>query len=635
MIELPADLAEVLKTVQSSPNGSGIAFPNTDEGQLAELAAAWEAWNTAADPRVRAIVASAQQAMAHMSGAAADNFRQYLEKYAGRDDAHAVTTLEAGLTMAQCLRGASDTVTQAKTAMVQQLRAAKEYLDTGLPGALPEVAARSEGVRKTADLCRQHTGQVGADVDSMLRQSAGQVERTTDAGKVCLLGGVGTAYSTTAASGVDGPADAAAGGASAVAARPVLAGLGGPGTLRSEFASAQVPGATVCRPGAGAMPGLNLAGLSGTATGEGTGAGVPGASGGGAGDVSGAGVPASGSPGADARAGGGAHGGGGAGGGGPRAGAHSFRGAGAFGGASGASGASAIAGAAGAAGAAARAGMVGQTVGARSTWQTVAPGAGQGAGAKAAPGAGAAGRTGTGGAPGGGRGPAGMGGAHGKGKRGAGRGSARFRGFGQAIPEDEDEILTDSGIQGLAARAPVGDREAERARRRWLDEVRADAADRRHPTADAAPAAVQEERPAAATGDLLTQLTSAVLGPQAVVGGPGGGSGASAGSPGGGSGERSAEAAHLDQVQAAAGRGRGELEPGAGAAGSAKASDGAAAAGKRAPIREEGGYRVPSPTLRAALAKLAASGELDKPLPPGSPAPGSAPAAAAGDAPRP
>lgn len=634
MIELPADLAEVLKTVQSSPNGSGIAFPDADEARLAELAAAWEAWNTAADPRVRSIVASAQQAMAHMSGAAADNFQQYLEKYAGRDDAHAVTTLEAGLTMARCLRGAAETVTQAKTAMVQQLSSTKEYLDAGLPGALPEVAARSEGVRKTADSCKEYAGQVGADVDSMLRQSAGQVERMTGAGKVCLLGGVGTAYSATAAAGADGPVDGAAGGASAVAARPVLAGLGGPGTLRSEFASAEVPGAAACRPGTGAPPGLNLAGFSGAAGGVGPGSGVPGSTAGGVGEAPGVGVSAAGTPGAvAARAGGGAHGvggSGGLGGGRARAGVPSFSGSGAFGGAS---GASALA---GAAGAAARAGTVGQAAGAGSTRQTMAAGAGAGAGTKAGPGvgAGAAGRTGMGGMPGGGHGPAGMGGSRGKGKRAGARGSARSDRFGQEVPEDEEEILTDAGVQGLAAQAPAGDREAQRARRRWLDGARTDAVGGRHWTADAAPAAAQEERPPAAGSDLLTQLTSVVLGPQAA--GAAGAAGSS-GPPGGGSGggERSAEAAYLAQLQASAGRGRGEPEQGVGAAAAAKAPGGAAEAGQRAPIREEGGYQVPSPTLRAALAKLAASGDLDKPLPAPAPGAGSTKAAAVGDTPRP
>ncbi|MGW4697532.1 hypothetical protein ACWEO1_34740, partial [Kitasatospora cineracea] len=38
----------------------------------------------------------------------------------------------------------------------------------------------------------------------------------------------------------------------------------------------------------------------------------------------------------------------------------------------------------------------------------------------------------------------------------------------------------------------------------------------------------------------------------------------------------------------------------------APAAEGAAAAPQRAPLREEGGFQVPSPFLRAALSRLAA-----------------------------
>ncbi|WP_371493543.1 hypothetical protein OG871_38725 [Kitasatospora sp. NBC_00374] len=599
MIELPADLAEVLKTVQSSPNGSGIAFPNADEGRLAELATAWEAWNTAADPRVRSIVASAQQAMAHMSGAAADTFQQYLEKYAGHDNAHAVTTLETGLTMARCLRGASDTVTQAKTAMVQQLRSTKEYLDAGLPGALPEVAAQSEGVRKTADSCKEFAGQVGADVDSMLRQSAGQVERMTGAGKVCLLGGVGTAYSATAAAGVDSPADGAAGGASAVAARPVLAGLGGPGTLRSEFASAEVPGAAACRPGAGAPPGLNLAGFTGADAGTGA---QGGPSSGGVGDPAAAAGSSSGSLGAAGAAG--ALGAGGGSAGRARAGSMpSFAGAGL--------GTQSVT-AAGAAGAAGRAGTVGQAAPGM-TRQTPASGtAGTGTRAGAAAGASAAGR-----------GP-GMGGMHGMGHGGGKKGSRGRRRAGLVVEQapEQDEALADSGVHGQATEAQLGDGQTQRARQRWLDDARTVTVEQRRAGAPQA-AAAGEERPPAPAGDLLTQLTSVVLGPKAGnggqtgtgtvtgVGGAGAGAGAGVGQT---EGRPSAEAAYLEQTGAAAARRQGA--PGQGASGiGAGAPNGADTGGKPAQLREEGGYQVPSPQLRAALAKLAAAGELDKPAP--------------------
>ncbi|MFJ1706887.1 hypothetical protein [Kitasatospora sp. NPDC088346] len=602
MIELPADLAEVLKTVQSSPNGSGIAFPDADEGRLAELAAAWEAWNTAADPRVRSIVASAQQALAHMSGEAADNFQQYLEKYAGRDNAHAVTTLETGLAMARCLRGASDSVTRAKTAMVQQLRSTKEYLDAGLPGALPEVAGQSEGVRKAAESCKEFAGQVGADVDSMLRQSAGQVERMTGAGQACLLGGVGTAYSATAAAGVDGPADGAAGGASAAAARPVLAGLGGPATLRSEFASAEVPGAAACRPGAGAPPGLNLAGFTGADAGTGA---QSGPSSGGVGDPAAAAGSSSGSLGA---AGAGGAGGRLAAGGGlsgrARAGSTPSVAGASLGMRSGT--------AAGAAGAAGRAGTVGQAAPGM-TRQTPASGT-AGTGARAGAGAAAAGASA-------GRGP-GMGGMHGMG-HGGGRKGPHGRPRAGLVVEQvaEDEALADSGVHGRATEAQPGDRQTQRARQRWLDDARTGTVEQRRAGAPPA-AAAREERPPAPAGDFLTQLTGVVLGPKAGNGGqPGAGtatgmSGAGAGAGAGAGvgqpeGRPSAEAPYPEQIGAAAARRQGA--PGQGAPGiGAGAPNGADTGGKPAQRWEEGGYQVPSPQLRAALAKLAAAGELDR-----------------------
>ncbi|MFD0347065.1 hypothetical protein ACFQ0M_15505 [Kitasatospora aburaviensis] len=124
-------------------------------------------------------------------GEAADGFRQYLEKYAGRDDTHAVTVLESGLAMARCLHEASGTVGRTKAAMVQQLRSTKEFLDGSMPGAAPAAAARSEGVGLAVDSCRHHVGQASADVDSMLRQNAGSVDRMDSAGQACALGRAG------------------------------------------------------------------------------------------------------------------------------------------------------------------------------------------------------------------------------------------------------------------------------------------------------------------------------------------------------------------------------------------------------------------------------------------------------------
>ncbi|MCX5207783.1 hypothetical protein OG689_00350 [Kitasatospora sp. NBC_00240] len=190
MIELPSDLAEVLKVVQSNEHGSAIVFPNANEELLAELAAAWEAWNTAAEPAVRTIVASANRAMANMSGSAADSFESYLRKYAGTDQSHAVTTLDAGVAMAQSLRGAEQAVTQTKGEMVRELRYAKDYMDQNPAGKHDDIA-QSEGIKTAADTYNRYVGQVGTSVDSMLRESAGHIERMTGAGQVATLGGHG------------------------------------------------------------------------------------------------------------------------------------------------------------------------------------------------------------------------------------------------------------------------------------------------------------------------------------------------------------------------------------------------------------------------------------------------------------
>lgn len=198
MIELPSDLAEVLKVVQSNEHGSGILFPNANEELLAELADAWEAWNNAAEPAVRTIVASANRAMANMSGTAADSFEGYLRKYAGTDQSHAVTTLDAGVAMARSLRGAHQAVTQTKTEMVRELQYAKDYMEQNPAGKHDDIA-QSEGIKTAADTYNTYVGQVGSSVDTMLRQSAGHVERMTSAGQVASLGGSGGAGSGTGA----------------------------------------------------------------------------------------------------------------------------------------------------------------------------------------------------------------------------------------------------------------------------------------------------------------------------------------------------------------------------------------------------------------------------------------------------
>ncbi|MDR3036598.1 MAG: hypothetical protein LBV78_26445 [Kitasatospora sp.] len=76
--------------------------------------------------------------------------------------------------------------------------------------------------------------------------------------------------------------------------------------------------------------------------------------------------------------------------------------------------------------------------------------------------------------------------------------------------------------------------------------------------------------------------------------------------------DRADDAAYLERSRSAAAR-RGHPDapaataaPAPATAAPAPAAEGAAAAPQRAPLREEGGFQVPSPFLRAALSRLAA-----------------------------
>ncbi|MFC7182268.1 hypothetical protein ACFQMG_22225, partial [Kitasatospora paranensis] len=279
MIELPSDLAEVLKVVQSNEHGSGILFPDANEDLLSELAAAWEAWNSAAEPAVRTIVASANRAMANMSGAAAESFQGYLHKYAGSDQSHAATTLDAGAAMAQSMRGAQQAVTQTKSEMVRELQYAKDYMDQNPAGKHDDIA-QSEGIKTAADTYNTYVGQVGSSVDSMLRQSAGHVERMTGAGQVARLGGSnGGAASpthTTAPTTTFDPSSLQHPSATG------LDSLSAPGDPLGGAAMPGAPAGTLSAPGDPSMAGLpSGADMPG-------GFGGAGGSGGGSGDGSGA-----------------------------------------------------------------------------------------------------------------------------------------------------------------------------------------------------------------------------------------------------------------------------------------------------------------------------------------------------------
>ncbi|MFD7640871.1 hypothetical protein ACFV4P_09460 [Kitasatospora sp. NPDC059795] len=270
MIQLPADLAEVLKTVQKNENGKDIAFPDANEELLAELAAAWDKWNQVADTHVRAITEAAQRAMASMSGPAADSFQQYLQKFAGGADSHVATTLQSGAAIATSLHGASGAVIDTKNEMVRELQYAKTYMEQNPAGKHDDIA-NSEGIKQAAAVYHQYVGQVVGDVDGKLRKSAGHIADMTGIAKTCALNGSGGAGGSGGVGGSGGAGGGAGGGGAfdMTARDPSLmtAGLRGPG-------------------GAGDIPGGPLGGASGASPfslpdAPGAGGGLPGGSGGG------------------------------------------------------------------------------------------------------------------------------------------------------------------------------------------------------------------------------------------------------------------------------------------------------------------------------------------------------------------
>lgn len=215
------------------------------------------------------------------------------------------------------------------------------------------------------------------------------------------------------------------------------------------------------------------------------------------------------------------------------------------------------------------------------------------------------------------------------GRGGGGAGRAERKGkskyvrptrFGAEIADEEDEAaLTDRGIVGVAGEGRQGDRSWQRLRRNWLDGARTEGGATVEDGAvepTAGPQTSEEKH------TLATQLTSAILGtdPDAA---PVGGDGAALVGGAAPAHEASAHEArvheeaadrpaaeaapsepdsYLDRAKSAAAR-RGHPD--------APESAAPAAAPKKAPLLEEGGYQVPSPFLRAALAKLADAGALE------------------------
>jgi len=216
-------------------------------------------------------------------------------------------------------------------------------------------------------------------------------------------------------------------------------------------------------------------------------------------------------------------------------------------------------------------------------------------------------------------------------------------------------LATDSGVLGQATEARTGDRQWQRMRQRWLDGARGDeqVGDRIPPPAVAN--ATPDGGQASPENTLLTQLAGALLGPQAAGDGPdSGGTGTATGdgtSPaataggagdgvrpsegravaGDGSGEVTDEA-YLDRARSVAARRSGAPEGGssAGSAAPAAGGSGDAAAAARPPLREEGGYQVPSAFLRDALSRLASGGAFENTDGTGQSPAGQAPAARPG-----
>lgn len=732
MIELPPDLAEVLKIVQSNEHGAGIAWPNGDEDALAELSEAWKTWNSAAAVHTRTILAGAAQARQNMSGDAADQYEEYLRKYATREDSHLGTTLDAGLAVADSLQGATHAVTQTKTEMTRELQYAKDYIASHPAGKHDDVA-KSEGIKQAADTYHGYINEASGSIDSMLRQNSAHLDRMDGAGQAATLprqsasapsglvptsatlpdgtvvpGGpdspgtadtqlrtAGTAENDPSAldsfdpgSPDQGAAGAGSGtyGAGAPAGTSWNGGQGGGGStvnglqpfaLPAADGSSALGGAGGGGGGAGggapvfdasgAEPKLQLSGLGGPSTGGGgySGSGsLPGGSGlapwsasgtgggtglsfdpaspsfgggvGGYGGYSGgafSGLP-TGSGAASSRlpagsrlgsspfgsssagrglaaGGGGGFGGSGAGRLGRLGGAGAFGGSGRMAGLSSAGGEGALGSrraASGVAGAAEEEGAAAGSANGRSATASRAGSTGSATG-------------GSGGAH-----PGGLGGGGG-GARGGGRGGRRYV---RATPlgaegfEDEEEPMADSGVTGRAAETPTGDRRWQRMRRRWLDAART-SADEAHPerapgeSRPADPAGTAEAGGAGEGDDLLMQLRSAVLGdeteqPPGESAAPAPGEGRTDTPAGDGDGQHD----HLARSRAVAAR-RGLPDTDG-----AEAQSPARQPGEPAPLRQEEGYAVPSPFLRAALSRMAASGAFERPVAGGSPQPGNA-----------
>ncbi|PJN26321.1 hypothetical protein, partial [Kitasatospora sp. CB02891] len=211
MIELPADLADVLKTVRKNENGSDISFPDGNEDLIADLAVAWDKWNQIADTHIRGIAQAAQRAMSCMSGSAADSFQQYLQKFAGGDASHVATTVKAGTDIANGLHGAHQAMIDTKNEIIRELDYAKTYMAQNPAGKKDDIA-NSEGIKQAASLYHQYVGGVSSQVDGILRNNANQIADMNGIGKTCTLNGGGGGGGGAGAGGGSGLGIDGAGG---------------------------------------------------------------------------------------------------------------------------------------------------------------------------------------------------------------------------------------------------------------------------------------------------------------------------------------------------------------------------------------------------------------------------------------
>ncbi|MER5865661.1 hypothetical protein [Kitasatospora sp. NPDC002040] len=587
----------MLKTLQANEEGKDVLFPDGNEERIHDLAVAWETFNKVADVRIRTIWAHAQRACEHMSGEAAASYERYLEKYGVGEGSHAGTILTAGKMVEAHLKGAASAITDTKTTMINQLEYAKKYIEQNPAGKKDDIA-KSEGIKSAVEAYHTYVKQVTGSVDTMLKAGADHGAATDAATQIANLAGskvpppggptpppTGIDSAPPPGSGGGGAGGGGAGSGAGGGGAGGGAGGGGGGAkpkpkpyqppavkpyqppqIKNPYLNGGGPGGNSAFKPAVQPPGLNLAGHPGYK---------------GIGDGSTL-TPYSGSGGGGGSAGGGAGGGGlgGFGGGMPGGGA-AGRGAGALAGAGGA--------------------------GARGAGGAAGGGRGMAGGA-------AAGATGRGGAGAPGAGAMGGGAGAGGGKGGGAGGNRFLRPTRLGSEEEKERRRRDRGIVGgEQVDHETGDPHFERMRRQWLDEARGGSSGE---AAAAAAAAAAAQPAVGGSGDLMAQLAGALLGGEpaaAEAGAEAGGAVTSADSPAVSTGSAvapegstaapaapAADEEYLDRARSVAERrGRPDDE--------GQVTEAVpAAAPEPTPIRQEGGYDVPSPFLRAALSRIAA-----------------------------